>query len=374
MRDHTILIVDDEPMNINILMELLQDKYRLLAAKNGEQALARIEANHPDLILLDIMMPGMDGFEVCKRLRAKEETKDIPIIFVTAMNDELDETHGLSLGASDYLRKPISAAIVEARVRNQLALRDATQALKRQNETLEEMVQARTKELDMTRDITIHCMASLAETRDNETGNHIRRTQHYVKELAVAMRDHADFCAFLDDHMIDLLFKSAPLHDIGKVGVPDNILLKPGKLTHDEFEIMKQHAVQGRDAIVAAETAIRSGDEKGVTEFLVYAMEIAHGHHEKWDGTGYPQGQAGDEIPLSARLMAVADVYDALISARVYKPAFSHEKAVGIILEGRGKHFDPRVVDAFEQIQEKFREIARTFEDAPVDFQEAGPS
>jgi putative two-component system response regulator len=201
-------------------------------------------------------------------------------------------------------------------------------------------------------------MASLAETRDNETGNHIRRTQHYVKALALKLRGHSRFEQFLNDRSIDLLFKSAPLHDIGKVGIPDRILLKPGKLTPEEFEIMKTHTTLGRDAIEQAERRLGTP-----VEFLKVAKEIAYSHQEKWDGSGYPEGLAGDAIPVSARLMALADVYDALISRRVYKPPFPHEKALEIIAEGRGRHFDPDITDAFMDIHEEFRRIARTYAD-----------
>ena len=217
----------------------------------------------------------------------------------------------------------------------------------------------RTAEVVLTQDVTIRALASLAETRDNETGNHIRRTQYYVQCLAEALRDHPRFADHLDDRTIDLLFKSAPLHDIGKVGIPDAILLKPGRLTDEEFTIMKRHALIGREALLAA----LDGQAEDRVEFLRYAMEIAAGHHEKWDGSGYPAGLAGDDIPLSARLMAVADVYDALISRRVYKPAFPHEKAVSIIIEGRGGHFDPDIVDAFLRVAEEFRAIAARYTD-----------
>ena len=220
-------------------------------------------------------------------------------------------------------------------------------------------IRERTKELNRTRDVTILTLASLAETRDNETGAHILRTQRYVKALAERLRDHPRFASTLDDETIDLLYKSAPLHDIGKVGIPDAILLKPGKLTDEEFAIMKGHAKIGADALEISE------EEFGSNSFLRLAREISLTHHEKWDGSGYPAGLRGDEIPISGRLMAVADVYDALISKRVYKPAFSHEKAMEIIREGRGRHFDPDVVAAMEAIEETFRQIARDFGDTP---------
>lgn len=215
----------------------------------------------------------------------------------------------------------------------------------------------RTKELLLTQDATIHSLASLAETRDNETGQHIIRTQNYVKALAQQLQDQPGYGARLDQAAIELLYKSAPLHDIGKVGIPDSILLKPGRLTDDEFSIMKRHAALGHEAL---QTAM---EELGDNSFLRLAQEIAHSHHEKWDGSGYPQGLAGEAIPLSGRLMALADVYDALISKRVYKPAFSHDKAASIVREGRGSHFDPAIVDAFDQCEEQFRQIAQAHAD-----------
>jgi putative two-component system response regulator len=307
----------------------------------------------PDLILLDIMMPEMDGFEVCRQLKADPLTRDIPVIFLTAKNDIADESQGFELGAVDYITKPISPVIVQARVKTNLIVKAAADFLKDKNAFLEQEIARRTEEVRDIQDVTILTMASLAETRDNETGNHIVRTQHYVKLLALTLRQHPRFAHYLTDATIELLFKSAPLHDIGKVGIPDKILLKPGKLDPDEFELMKTHAALGKAAIESAESRLGKN-----VPFLRYAKEIAYCHQEKWDGSGYPQGLCGDAIPISARLMAIADVYDALISKRVYKPAFTHEMALGILQEGRGKHFDPDVVDAFVSIQEQCNAIA----------------
>ncbi|MBA1444266.1 MAG: two-component system response regulator [Chromatiales bacterium] len=354
----TLLLVDDEPANITVLMHLLKKDYRLTAARNGLEALERMKSQPmPDLVLLDIMMPGMDGYEVCQRLKTDETTREIPVIFITAMGEESDQTRGLALGAVDYITKPISTAIVLARVKTHLTLKQAREALANQNQILEERVKARTKELAMAKDTTILAMATLAETRDNETGNHIRRTQHYVKALAEELKKQPNFAPLLTNDYIEQLYKSAPLHDIGKVGIRDSILLKPGKLTEEEFEEMKNHTIYGRDAIIEAEKLQGNPD----SSFLQIAREIAYGHHEKWDGSGYPNGLSGEGIPFSGRLMAVADVYDALISKRVYKPAFSHEKSSDIIRKGRGFHFDPEVVDAFERINDAFHSIARKF-------------
>ena len=355
-----VLIVDDTPENLTIMNGLLKDAYRTRVANSGERALKLAAAEpKPDLVLLDIMMPGMDGYEVCRRLKADAATHEIPVIFLTAKTQVEDESRGFEVGCVDYITKPISPPIVLARVRTHLALKAAADFLRDKNEYLAAEVARRTKQISVVQDVTIMAMASLAETRDNETGNHIRRTQHYVRVLALELRKHPKFAALLDDAAIELLFKSAPLHDIGKVGIPDAILLKPGKLTPEEFEVMKAHTTLGRDAIAAAESLL---DQP--VSFLEYAREIAYSHQEKWDGTGYPQGLAGERIPLSARLMAVADVYDALISRRVYKPPYPHEKAMEIIREGRGKHFDPDVLDAFVAIQEACRAIAERYADS----------
>ena len=286
----------------------------------------------------------------------------IPVIFLTAKTGVEDEKKGLELGAVDYITKPISPPIVMARVKSHLALKAMADFLRNQNDFLEIEVGKRTREVMAIQDVTILVMASLAETRDSETGNHIRRTQFYVKALAERLRNHPRFAWFLTDVNINMLFKSAPLHDIGKVGIPDRILLKPGRFEPHEFEIMKTHTTLGYDAIVHAENALGTN-----VDFLSFAKTIALSHQEKWDGSGYPQGLAGDDIPIPARLMAVADVYDALISRRVYKEGMGHEKAVQIMIEGRGKHFDADMFDAFVEIQEEFRAIALRFNDSDSD-------
>lgn len=357
-----ILIVDDEPINLKVLADLLRDSYGLIVAKDGPQALARLAGDRlPDLVLLDVMMPGMDGVEVCRRLKEDARTHEIPVIFITAMGQVHDETRGFEVGAVDYITKPISPPVVLARVRTHIALREARRALADQNRQLEDRVAERTRDLLRAQDATIRAMASLAETRDNETGNHIRRTQNYVLALALHLSRDPRYAGQLDEETIELLYKSAPLHDVGKVGIPDSILLKPGKLTDDEFHVMKTHAALGHEAIFAAEG--QADMTAGESSFLRIAREIAHGHHERWDGTGYPQGLAGEAIPLSARLMAVADVYDALISRRCYKPPFPHEKAASIIREGSGSHFDPAVVAAFTALEDEFKDIARRYSD-----------
>jgi putative two-component system response regulator len=359
-RKPVILVVDDTPDNLSLMAGLLKDLYKVKVANHGEKALSIVRGDSPpDLILLDIMMPGLSGYEVCKILKDDPATRDIPVIFLTAMIGTEDEKKGLELGAADFITKPVNPPIVLARVATQLQNKAAADFLKDQNAYLETEVTRRGRELAAIQDVTILAMASLAETRDNDTGNHIRRTQHYLKILAEHLKDHPRFRLFLDERTIDLLFKSAPLHDIGKVGIPDRILLKPGRFEPHEMEIMKTHCALGRDAIQHAE------DQLGLeVEFLKYAKEIAYGHQEKWDGSGYPQGLAGDAIPISARLMAVADVYDALISRRVYKEGMPHAKAVGIIAEGRGSHFDPDIVDAFLQLAQQFHAVAQRYADS----------
>ena len=355
-----ILVVDDTPENLSLMSELLRDEYKGKLAPNGPRGLQIAQSDpKPDLILLDIMMPDMDGYQVMQQLQANAATRDIPVIFLTAMAGVDDERKGLDLGAVDYITKPISPSITLARVRNHLQLKIARDFMQHRNEFLDREVRQRTRQVAAIQDVTIRAMASLAETRDNETGNHIRRTQTYVKALAVKLKDHPRFRQFCTPANIELLFKSAPLHDIGKVGIPDHILLKPGKLTPDEFEVMKSHATLGRDAIEHALSNLGDDDAR----FLQMAKDIAYGHHEKWDGSGYPQGIGGDDIPVPARLMALADVYDALISRRVYKDPKTHEDAMAIILAGRASHFDPDLVDAFCAIHEQFRQIAADFAD-----------
>jgi putative two-component system response regulator len=353
-----ILLVDDTESNISILIDTLEDDYELSVAEDGESALEAVEAEIPDMILLDIMMPEMDGYEVCQYLKKNPKTSEIPIIFLTAMTQVASKTKCFKLGAVDYITKPFEIMEVRERVKTHLSLMHAKKQLADQNLILEEKVRERTQELSLTQDATIFSLATLAEYRDPETGAHIRRTQNYVKVLAESLKTNPDYTNLLTDATIELLYKSAPLHDIGKVGVPDSILLKPGKLTVEEFEEMKKHTVYGRDTILAAERILKTN-----SSFMRIAREIAYSHQEKWDGSGYPEGAKGEEIPLSGRLMALADVYDALTSNRVYKSAFSHEVATRMIYDGKGRHFDPNIVDAFMKIGSNFEEISCKFKD-----------
>ena len=366
-----ILIVDDDPVVSGMLADTLTDAgYEIVEASSGDAAMALVSgcqsAALPDIVFLDIeMWNGIDGFEVCRRLKADPATRHIPVIFLTAKNEIAYEQLGLALGAVDYIAKPISPPIVRARARTHLALKAAADFLLDRNTYLSEEVARRTEEalrraeeLRSSQKVTMVALASLAETRDNETGNHIMRTQHYMRALALHLRHHPRFSAALDDELIERLFEAAPLHDIGKVGIPDRILLKPGRLDADEFAIMKTHTTLGRNAIATALQRV------GVqVPLLETAQEIALSHQEKWDGSGYPEGLAGEVIPLSARLMAVADVYDALISRRVYKKAMAHEQAAAIIVAGRNQHFDPDIADAFVALQAEFQQIATRFAD-----------
>ena len=368
----TILIVDDTPQNLTIIGELLRPEYHVRAANSGARALhAAHTAPRPDLILLDVMMPEMDGREVLRRLREDKETKDIPVIFITAMSAAEDEEYGLELGAVDYITKPFIPAIVLARVHTQLELKRARDGLARQNDWLEHEVARRMKENLLVQDLSMRALACMAEARDSETGLHIIRTRSYVDILTRELAQHPRFSEALKGRRRDMVIKAAPLHDIGKIGIPDAILLKPGKLTAEEFQIMKKHPVIGADAINKAMAQALAGAEdasaeqaEGAFAFLRVAHEISLRHHEKWDGSGYPSGLAGDAIPVSARLMALADVFDALISRRIYKPPMSIEQASEIIVNGRGKHFDPEVVDAFIACRAEFADIAMRFPEA----------
>lgn len=369
-----ILVVDDQHSDLLILEDLLSSHYRIVTASSGREAMDYFDKGWTaNLILLDVMMPDMDGFAVCRHLKANASTRDIPVLFLTSLDSPKDEEYGLSLGAEDFIHKPFSVPVVLARVRNHLFLSAARSELLAHNQNLEHLVDERTRKIrrqarDMLRihqemlaaqDATIMAFCSLAEARDNDTGNHLRRTQNYVLALTKRLRDRPRFQKKLDDESIKWIYKSAPLHDIGKVGVPDAILLKPGKLTEEEWRIMRCHCLYGRNAVMSAEIAL--GEKSG--SFLRYAREITYCHHERWNGTGYPRGLSGEDIPLSARLMAVADVYDALISRRVYKPSFPHEQAVEMIRAERGHHFDPDIVDAMLVIREEFQAIARQFND-----------
>jgi putative two-component system response regulator len=354
----TILAVDDAPANLTLINELLKGPYRIKLANSGPKALQLASAAPPDLILLDIMMPGMDGFEVCRRLKADPRTCGIPVLFLTAKNKVEDETTGLGLGAVDFIHKPFSPPIVTARVKTHLQIKAWQEYLADKNEWLERQVELRLSEINHLQDASIFVMVSLAEFRDECTGNHLRRTQEYVRLLAQDLARHPRHQALLTPRYIEWAAKSATLHDVGKIAIPDPILLKPGKLTAEEYEVMKTHARRGHDILQ------RAGEHMGERGgFLALAKEIALSHHERWDGNGYPNGLAGEAIPLSARLMALADVFDALLTRRAYKAAMSVAEATKIIVAGRGTQFAPDVVDSFLVVLPKCEEIAMRWSD-----------
>jgi len=353
-----VLVVDDVRSNILTLNEFLKDRYIVMMATSGEKALDLCFSRFkPNVILLDVIMSGMDGYDVCRKLKAHEETRDIPVIFITSMNEVADEQYGLELGAGDYIRKPVNPDICRIRIEHQIKLQEVRALLDNDKNHLEQLITERSEELNQTQDITIRCIASLAETRDNETGNHILRTRSYVTFLAEELARNPLHKDFLIPGVIDILAKSAPLHDVGKIGIPDSILLKPGRLTEGEFEKMKLHTLYGGEALLSAEKKL------GSNSFLKFAQEIAYSHHERWDGRGYPRSLSRNEIPLTARIMAVADVYDALISNRCYKKAFSHAQAVDIINEASGAQFDPLIVSCFNNVKEDMRVRARELSD-----------
>ncbi len=352
-----ILLVDDNPTNLQVLVGTLEGRgYNLLIAKNGESALTIVRKARPDLILLDIMMPGIDGFEVCRRLKADPATQEIPVIFLSALGETTDKVHGLDLGAADYITKPFQPEEVIARVNTQLtiyglkkdlALRN--EELRDMNENLERKVAERSQQLLKSREGVIFGMAKLTEARDGDTGKHLERICKYVDILARTMSKSDPE---LDENWINTVATTAALHDIGKVGIPDAVLLKPGRLTDDERKIMENHPAIGGDAL------LEMRDHWGASPFLARAIEITLGHHEKWDGSGYPFGVTGKAIALAARLVALADVYDALTCKRVYKQAMTHDKVRQIIIEESGKHFDPKVVEAFLATEAQFQNVA----------------
>ncbi|GAD63470.1 HD-GYP domain-containing protein [Aquipseudomonas alcaligenes] len=344
----TILLVDDIVDNIDILNSILLPHYHTRIALNGEKALKIVgSANPPDLILLDIMMPGLNGYEVCQRLKDNPDTRDIPIIFITAMSEVEDEQHGLELGAVDYITKPVNPAIVLARVRTHLALYD-------QNRELARQVRERTADLFKTRQQIIRRLGRAAEFRDNETGNHIIRMSHFCRLIGIA--------AGLGEKTVEILYNASPMHDVGKIGIPDHILLKPGKLNEEEWQVMRRHPRIGADII---------GQHSD--ELLQSAWAIALCHHEKWDGTGYPTGLKGEDIPLMARIAALADVFDALTTERPYKKAWTIEAAVSHIEAQVGSHFDPGLIEPFRQALPEMLRIREQFADTFGAMEDFGP-
>lgn len=338
----TILVVDDTPENIDVLTAVLRPHFKVKAAMNGHVAL-KIAAGKqkPDLILLDVMMPDLDGYQVCKKLKQDVSTAAIPVIFITAKTEVEDEQTGFDLGAVDYITKPISPPLVIARVKAQLQLYS-------QARHLEALVEKRTEQLNKAYMEVTQRLGKAAEFKDNETGMHVIRMSYFSKFLAEQLE--------LDPQWVELLHQAAPMHDIGKIGIPDSILLKPGRLDDDELVIMRKHPEYGAKIIGESDVPL-----------LQLAQEIAIYHHEKWDGTGYPYGIKGEDIPLSARIVAIADVYDALTSERPYKKAWSEAEAVALLEREAGKHFDPNLIPLFLNCLDQIREVQQRFKDQSQD-------
>ena len=343
----SILVVDDVPANLTLLTGMLrQEGYRVRPVPSGKRALKAIEHEPPDLILLDISMPEMDGFEVCLRLKEDVRFRDIPVIFISALTETLDKVKAFGIGGVDYVTKPFQFEEVQARVETHLKLR-------RYQVRLEDLVKEQIEEICASQASTIFALSKLAESRDRDTGEHLERVQIYCRMLAERLSREEPYNRVIDAAFIHNIFNACPLHDIGKVATPDQVLLKPGRLSTDEFAVMKQHTVAG----AATMEAVR--DRYPRNAFIDMGISIARSHHERWDGRGYPDGLSGEEIPLAARIMAVADVYDALRSTRCYKEALSRREARRIIEDGGGAQFDPRVVTAFLDLEEAFDEVGR---------------
>lgn len=338
---YKIMIVDDNVTNLTVARKALESIYNVIPVTSGQKAVQLLEKVAPALILLDIEMPEMDGFDTIKLIKANDATKDIPVIFLTAKDDGGSEVEGLKLGAMDYITKPFSIPLLLQRVELHIALVVQREELHNYNRNLAKMVKEQTEIIAELQHSIIHALSDMIECRDGLTGGHVARTQRYLKILVDGLTESSCYEDELQGIDVDLLVESAQLHDIGKIGIPDNILQKPGRLSYEEFEAIKEHTLIGERAIKGAMEMTRS------KEFLNYAAVVAVSHHEKWDGSGYPYGLKGRDIPLIGRLMAIADVYDALVSERPYKKALSHQEAVHIIAGEVGRHFDPKLIDIF---------------------------
>jgi len=341
------MVVDDTPENLTLMQFMLEAKgYNVIAFISSLEALAEASKAPPDLFILDVTMPEMDGFELCEKIKANAEMCDIPVIFISGLSNDEEKVRGFSRGGVDYVTKPFKVGEVLARVKTHLGLRFMQRELVRHSMHLEELVQEKIHEISDAQLATIIALATLAESRDDTTGRHIERTQDFCRALAEQLRKKPKYAHEIDDAFVNNIYFAAPLHDIGKVGIPDSILLKPGKLTSEEFIVMKGHVTIGMKTL----ESIRQRYPDNV--YLNMGIQLTSYHHEKWDGSGYPEGLAKTSIPLCARIMALADVYDALRSRRPYKPPFTHEVACNIIFDSSGSHFDPDVVEAFKEIHD----------------------
>ncbi len=352
-----VLIVDDLIENTQVLKGFIRPLgFDVMTAQSGEEALEKIEEQPPDIILLDLMMPGMSGFDVCERLKENPETRHIPVIIVTGLSDPDANVRAIKAGADDFLIKPFDRVLLEARVRASFKTKRLQDEILQHRRELEVRVRERTRQVELTREVALFSLARLAESRDAETGDHLERIRCYVRILAEEMRSWGRFSEMASDRFVEEIYLSSPLHDIGKVGIPDRILLKPGPLTDAEFAIMKTHSLIGGDALRDADY------EAGQNSFLAMGRDIAYYHHERWDGKGYPNGIKGKDIPIAARIVTLADVYDALTSKRPYKEAFSHERARDIIVNGAQKQFDSDVVEAFLRQEKEFIQVHNAFQ------------
>jgi len=345
----TIFLVDDDVTNLTQGKNALTEHYKVFTLASGERLLNMLEKNIPDLILLDVEMPDMNGYEIIKIIKSKKETEHIPVIFLTSKNDDNSELEGLSLGAIDYIGKPFSIPLLLKRIEVHLLVESQRQELKNYNDRLQEMVTAKTKSVVKLQDAILKNMVELVERRDYTTGGHIERTTRYLGILLNAMKKNGLQKEAISSWDLDLVLQSARLHDVGKIAIKDSVLQKAGSLTKEEFDEIKKHTTVGEEVI---EKIKKNSEEQA---FLEHAGIFAATHHEKWDGSGYPRGLKGDDIPLQGRLLAIADVYDALVSDRPYKKAFTHEEAVKIIADGKGKHFDPVLTDLFLSVSDEFK-------------------
>ncbi|HOJ32428.1 MAG TPA: response regulator [Candidatus Hydrogenedentes bacterium] len=360
-----ILIADDQEVNIEVMRHFLAPKgYEIFAALGGKEALDVVTKIMPDVIILDLVMPDMNGYEVCQAIKNNPQSRHIPVIILTGAPQEEANIRALDSGADDFLQRPFNASFLDARIRNCIRTKRLQDNLLKYKEQLEEYntllevrVQERTQQVERTQYALLFSLAKLAESRDPETGRHLERIRTYAKELTAELKKDAFLSDVLTDDFSQTLFHACPLHDIGKVGIPDRILLKPGKLTTEEFEIMKMHTEIGGDTLLLAEK------EAGGSSLIAMARSIAYYHHERWDGSGYPKGLEGENIPIEARIVGLADCYDALVSRRAYKEPFSHEKARDIILSGRETQFDPKVVDAFLKLEDVFQNTREVLTD-----------
>jgi len=353
----TVMVVDDNPANLKLMEGMLRSGgYGVRSFPRGRMALAAAIEKAPDLILLDIDMPEMTGYQVCEQLKASPQLSEIPVIFLSAMNGPEDRLRCFRAGGVDYVSKPFQFEEVQARVDAHVRLRRLQQEIQIDNCRLQELVQIQVKKIANAQMETLFAIARLAEARDDETGRHVERVQTFCRLLADALSEDPKYKITIDSAWISNIFHASPLHDIGKVAIPDRILLKPGPLTPEEFAVMKTHAALGSQTLKTVHESYPDND------FIEMGIKIARSHHERWDGTGYPDGLAGDEIPLCARILAVADCYDALRSKRSYKPAILHDETCALILGDSGKHFDPAVMDVFRALGDTFGEVWKQME------------